>query len=187
MTFVNERTLGQRSNIMIDWLSENKEWFFSSSGATLIGIIFPFIILGIKTLFITNRKRPVGDKDKMSFIANNVPVQTYIVPPAIAMPDFNIRQVGFTGVYGKQPRYTFRIHNNGGSCYNMKIKSNISTEVFSLSKLPRDQSHDVDYGIDGCESSFMIIISGVDANGVSIVKKFWGELNRNEYEFHHLE
>lgn len=155
-------------------------------------------MLSLYFLFFIRRKQSQGNKHSTSQIANDnivniqgggdlaigpVTIQHNKVPPVLAKPDFSIKQIGFAGVYGKEPEYTLQIYNGGGTLFNAKVKSDRSTEEHSFSKISRGQSKSIKVSFSGNSDALTIIIIGFDANGVEFKKAFFGTRYTRGYEF----
>ncbi|BCB61895.1 hypothetical protein HaloA020_25960 [Halomonas sp. A020] len=178
--------------MIFDWINQNRDWFFSGIGVTLLtfsAYIFRFFI---------RRKQPQGNTQSTSQIANDnivniqgggdlaigsVTIQHNKVPPALAKPDFSIKQIGFAGVYGREPEYTLQIYNGGGTLFSAKVKSDRSTKEYSFFQISRGQSKSIKISLSGDSDALTVIIAGIDANGVEFKKAFFGTRYTSGYEF----
>ena len=178
--------------MIFDWVIQNKEWFLSGIGVTLLTFLVYIF------MFLIRSKQPQGNTPSTSQIANDnivniqgggdlaigsVTIQNNKLPPALAKPDFSIKQIGFTGVYGRKPEYTLQIYNGGGALFSAKVKFDRSTKEYSFSQVSRGQSKSIKVSLSGDSESLTVIISGFDANGVEFKKAFFGTRYTSGYEF----
>lgn len=178
--------------MIFDWINQNREWVFSGIGVTLL--TFSVYIL----MFFIRRKQPQGNIQSTSQVSNDnivniqgggdlaigsVTIQQNKVPLALARPDFSIKQIGFAGVYGREPEYTLQIYNGGGALFSAKVKFDRSTKEHSFSQISRGQSKSIKVSLSGDSDALTVIIAGFDENGVEFKKVFWGTRYTSGYEF----
>lgn len=178
--------------MIFDWINQNRDWIFSGVGVSLVTLLAYIFI------FFIRRKQPQGNAQSTSQVANDnivniqggddltigsVTIQHNKVPPALAKPDFSIKQIGFTGVYGKEPEYALQIYNGGGDLFSAKVKFDRSTREYSFSKISRGQSNSIKVSLSGDSGALTVTIAGFDANGVEFKKVFFGTMYTSGYEF----
>lgn len=182
---------------MFEWIEKNKEWLFSGAGAMLAAAIFNLVRSQIKAKksALNAERTPVKNQIATGNAINiqssgngdisvgSVNMTDRRIPEKIAKPDFSIKQVGFTGVWGEDPEYRLQISNSGGHCYSVEVRSHVFSPEFKIPEIHRGASKSFTVTTPRGTGSMMIIIAGLDGNGAEFKQVLHGINYRDGYKF----
>jgi hypothetical protein len=177
---------------MLDFISENKTWFFDGIGVALLTVIATFFINIFRRK--TRQEQPSSSNqtsgDNVVSIqgtggvsVGSVVVQGNQVPQALAKPDFSIKQVGYGRVGSEDPEYRFKLFNGGGNCFSVKVRFNEFMTEFPFPKIPRGHTVNISTSLPIGTDSLDVTVTGLDANGNKHTQVILGTRHIDGFKF----